>query len=80
MFYVYILRSQAYPDQIYVGKTSNLEKRLSEHNAGTTFHTSKYKPWDLEVFVGFKNETQAINFEIYLKNTSGKNFAKKRFL
>ncbi|MDR3549852.1 MAG: GIY-YIG nuclease family protein [Candidatus Babeliales bacterium] len=80
MFYVYILRSLAYPDQIYIGKTTNLKRRLLDHNSGSTFHTSKYMPWKLEIFVGFACEGKAIDFEIYLKNTSGKSFAKKHFL
>ncbi len=80
MYYVYIIRSINYPDQIYVGHTSNLKKRLSNHNCGTTFHTDKYRPWDLVVFLGFKEEIKAIEFEKYLKSGSGRAFRDKRFL
>ena len=53
MYYVYIIRSINFPDQIYVGCTSNLKKRFSNHNAGTTPHTEKYRPWKLEVYFAF---------------------------
>ena len=44
MFYVYLLRSKTNPDQTYVGSTSDLRKRLAEHNAGKSIHTNKFKP------------------------------------
>ena len=31
--YVYILKSQNFPDRFYVGITSNVEKRIKEHNS-----------------------------------------------
>ena len=34
MFYVYLMRSEASPEQRYVGFTADLKKRLSAHNAG----------------------------------------------
>ena len=80
MFYVYIPQSLKSPDQIYVGFTSDLEKRLKKHNAGGSTHTSKYVPWALIVSVAFNNELRALAFEKYLKTGSGKVFVKKKFL
>lgn len=80
MYYVYILRSINYSDQIYVGCTQDLKKRLSNHNAGTTPHTAKYKPWQLEMYLAFENKDKAIDFERYLKSHSGRAFRDKRFL
>jgi predicted GIY-YIG superfamily endonuclease len=80
MHYVYIIRSITYPDQIYVGCTGDLKKRLANHNAGTTSHTAKYKPWELVVYLAFKNESTAIEFEEYLKSHSGRAFRDKRLL
>jgi len=80
MHHVYIIRSIKYPEKKYVGKTTNLKKRISDHNCGTTTHTKKYKPWELVVCVTFKDELKAIEFEKYLKSCSGRAFAKKRFL
>lgn len=47
MYYVYLLRSTAFPDQRYIGFTKDLRKRVAVHNAGGSVHTAKYKPWEL---------------------------------
>jgi len=78
MYYVYLIRSLNNPDQIYIGYTQDLKKRLTNHNAGSSPHTSKYKPWELITYLGFKNETKAIEFEKFLKSGSGNVFAKRR--
>ncbi|MCX5921752.1 MAG: GIY-YIG nuclease family protein [Candidatus Dependentiae bacterium] len=80
MFYVYVLRSLACPEQIYIGYTSNLSNRLLMHNNSQVPHTSKYTPWEFISFFAFKEKMKAINFEIYLKSGSGKEFLKKRLL
>jgi len=80
MYYVYILQSINNPEKRYIGKTGNLKKRLSDHNSGTTSHTKKYKPWEMIMYVAFKYEVKAIEFEKYLKSCSGRAFAKKRLL
>ena len=79
MYYVYLIRSIAFFKQIYTGFTSNLKERIKAHNAGKSVHTAKYKPYELEVYLGFKSKQKAIDFEKYLKSGSGRAFAKKRF-
>ncbi|HSW76050.1 MAG TPA: GIY-YIG nuclease family protein [Candidatus Saccharimonadales bacterium] len=79
MFYVYIIRSIHFPDIVYVGFSNNLEQRLNTHNSGGSIHTSKYKPWQLEMYLCFKEENKARLFEKYLKTQSGRAFAQKRF-
>ncbi|PCJ23769.1 MAG: excinuclease ABC subunit C [Rickettsiales bacterium] len=78
MFYVYLIRSINFPDQVYVGITEDFKKRLKTHNSGGSVHTAKYRPWDLVVYMGFKNEIKARDFEKYLKSGSGRAFSKKR--
>jgi len=41
--------------------------------------TSKYKPWQKEVYFAFKEESKAVDFEKYLKSGSGRVFSKKHF-
>lgn len=79
MFYVYLIRSINNPDQTYVGYTTDLKQRLIVHNQGGSVHTAGYKPWELVIFLGFKNQSKAIAFEKYLKSGSGRSFAKNRF-
>ena len=56
--YVYLLRSTSHPDQRYVGLTNNLKKRLADHNAGRSPHTSKCAPWEIVVAVYFKDHVR----------------------
>ena len=78
MHYVYLLESDASPGKRYVGLTADLKRRLGEHNAGKSAHTSKYIPWRLVTYVAFSNEQKAISIERYLKSGSGHAFASKR--
>ena len=80
MYYVYVLKSLSFSDQKYVGYTNNLKQRFLKHNAGDCLHTAKYMPWELMVYVAFKDETSAIKFEKYLKSGSGRVFLDKRLL
>lgn len=79
MKYVYLLRSLSNPKQTYVGVTDDLQRRLEEHNAGKSPHTSKCIPWEIEVAIRFRNEVRALSFERYLKSGSGHSFAKRHF-
>ena len=67
MFYVYLIQSEAFPEQRYVGFTSDLKKRIATHNAGGSVHTSKYKPLKLVSYHAFLEEHRAREFEHYLK-------------
>ncbi len=39
MFYVYLLQSEGYSDQRYIGLTTDLKRRLAKHNAGKSLGT-----------------------------------------
>lgn len=80
MYFVYILKSIYFPKQIYVGWTSDIKERLVSHNSGASKHTSKFKPWKLIWFCSFLNQTKAIEFEKYLKSSSGIAFRRKRLM
>ncbi len=79
MYYVYLIRSINYPNQTYIGYTTNLEIRLQKHNERGSKHTSEYKPWKLIMYLAFTDKDKALKFEQYLKVGSGNAFAKKRF-
>jgi putative endonuclease len=78
MKYVYILRRTTQPDETYVGLTDDLRARLSAHNEGRARHTAKFKLWVLVTYLGFTDQTEAVEFERYLKTASGRAFANKR--
>lgn len=79
MFYVYVLKSEV-TDEIYTGLTSNIERRLAEHNSGHSKHTRKFKPWRLVNYTAFADKLSAEKFEAYLKSGSGRAFSRKHFL
>ena len=81
MYYAYILRSKYQAGAIYIGYTSDLKKRLAEHNA-TNYksYSKRFAPWEIETYIAFSTEKQAKEFEIYLKGNSGKAFMRKRLL
>lgn len=76
---VYMLRSVAYGGEWYVGVTADLDKRLADHNAGKSPHTSKFRPWRVAVSLWFEDDAKAIAFEKYLKSGSGRAFAQRHF-
>jgi len=79
MFYVYYLRSQSFTDKTYIGFTSNLKQRFSDHNAGKSIYTKDFIPWKLIGFFGFDQECKALRFEQYLKSNAGRIFLKRYF-
>ena len=73
---VYVLQSVANPTRYYTGVTSNWRTRLEAHNNGACVHTTRHRPWKIDVVVQFTDERRALAFERYLKSGSGGAFAK----
>jgi predicted GIY-YIG superfamily endonuclease len=76
MFYVYILKS-AKDDSYYTGISTDLKRRLQEHNNGKARYSNLKRPYRLEWYCAFTNKLKAYNFEKYLKSSSGYAFRKK---
>lgn len=77
MFYVYLIRSESFPDQRCVGFTTDLKSRMTTHNAGGSVHTAKYKPWTLIGYHAFTEKRKAQAFEHDPKTGSGRAFANR---
>ena len=77
-YYVYILQSEIDPDRFYTGRADDMESRLKAHNQGKCKNTSKHIPWKIKTTIAFTNKQKALDFEKYLKTSSGRAFAKKR--
>ncbi len=75
--FVYVLRNAEKPPRYYTGVTSHVSTRHAEHNAGGCAHTAKYRPWSVDVVIGFADERRAVAFERYLKSGSGVAFAQR---
>ena len=79
MYYVYFLKSLNSPFR-YVGYTSNLKKRMYEHNQGLNKSTKHYSPFKLDAYIAVGTEIIAKDLEKYFKTGSGIAFARKRIL
>ncbi len=79
MFYVYILQSEKDKSR-YIGVTSDLKRRIGEHNSGNAKYSSTKLPYKLVWYCAFLDKAKAYDFEKYLKSSSGYAFTKKRFL
>ncbi|MFD1063305.1 GIY-YIG nuclease family protein [Winogradskyella litorisediminis] len=66
--FVYIMTNK-YRTTFYIGMTTNLSKRITEHAEGTgSLFTKKYNLKDLIYFEKFTDINQAIDRERQLKN------------
>ncbi|MDP1707132.1 MAG: GIY-YIG nuclease family protein [bacterium] len=79
MYYVYILQSQR-DDSRYIGVTTDLKKRLYQHNLGNSTYSDKKRPYKINWYSAFVSKEKAYAFEKYLKSSSGYAFTKKRLL
>ncbi len=76
MWYVYLLQSIEH-GKYYIGMTSDIEKRLHEHNQGKTKSIKAYIPYSIIGYSTFNGKQEARKYEIHLK----KNYqAKKEFI
>ena len=76
MFYNYVLQSLK-NKMLYIGYTTNLEKRFKEHNDGLNQSTKPYRPWKLIYYEACLNEKDAKRREGYLKKTQGQRLLKR---
>lgn len=66
-YYVYILQSLS-DGSFYTGYTTDLERRLTEHNSGKSLYTSRKIPWQLVYTEEFISKTEALKREKFLKS------------
>lgn len=77
MFYVYVLQNKK-NDDLYTGFTSDLKRRITEHNQGKNFSTKFGKPWSLIYYEACLHKDDAMRREKYLKTSQGKRLLKRR--
>lgn len=71
MYYVYVLKSEV-ANKSYVGQTSDIEKRVKEHNSGKSSYTKKYLPWKVVYVEKFNSRIEAVNREKFFKSKTGR--------
>jgi len=71
MFFVYILQSLK-DNKLYIGYTTNLEKRINQHNNGEVASTKPRRPLKLIFYEAYLDQKDALRREDYFKTTKGK--------
>lgn len=77
MWYVYFL--QLSNNDIYVGSTNDLRRRINSHQNGEVISTKRFLPSVLKSYAAVETENKAKELKKYFKSGSGKAFAGKRF-
>lgn len=66
MYYVYVLRSKK-DGYMYIGSTTDLRRRVAQHNGGEVFSTRPRIPFELVYYEAYKSERDARGRESKLK-------------
>ena len=74
IFIVYVLKDES--KYTYTGYTSNIEKRIWEHNNKITKSTRKGKNWKIVYSKKFETKKEAIEYERFLKSGKGRELLK----
>ncbi len=77
-YYIYVLKSDKNND-IYIGSTANLEKRIILHNQGKVKSTKAYRPWKLLEYYERNSRSEAMKYEKFLKNHQQKELLKRKY-
>ncbi len=78
MYSVYVLENQN-DRSFYIGFTTNLQRRISEHQRGSGGRTTALKEgWRLIYFEGYLDKRDALGREKFLKGGSGRKYLKKQ--
>jgi putative endonuclease len=77
MHYVYVLQSLK-DKEFYTGYTTDLNRRIKEHNNAAQISTSSRTPFRLIYFEGCSIKEDAIAREKYLKSGMGKKYIRNR--
>ena len=70
MYYVYVLKSLK-DENLYIGYTNDLRRRLAEHNTGSSRATKFRTPFKLIYYEAYSSERDAKDREFKLKRFSG---------
>lgn len=77
MFTVYVLKSEK-DGKLYIGCTSDVERRIQYHNEGKVFSTKSRRPFVLIFKEEYADKYQAYNIERYYKTAKGKKEIKEK--
>ncbi|MDD3711793.1 MAG: GIY-YIG nuclease family protein [Patescibacteria group bacterium] len=80
MYYIYILENKI-DKSWYIGYSSNLKKRISDHLSGNGCRTTSIKSgWCLIYYEAYLKKLDAIGREKFLKSGPGRKYIKKQLI
>lgn len=78
MYYAYILQLKDLP--YYHGYSDDLKERIKDHQSGIVESTKNLRSVKLVFYAAFSTKKKALDFESYLKTSSGFAFRNKRLI
>ena len=75
---MYVLRSES-DSGFYIGFSTDLKRRLSEHTRGASFATKSRGPWKLIYYEAYTERADAEGREKFLKSGAGRRLKFGRF-
>jgi putative endonuclease len=77
MYYVYVLRNTS--GRLYIGFTSDLNRRVSQHQQGEGGWTRRRGPWELLHYEIFEDRVEALKREKNLKRGRANQELREKF-
>ena len=77
--FVYFLVSSKNED-LYIGSTENIERRVALHNQGKVKSTKAYRPWKLAGYEEYGSRSDAVRKEKFYKAHQQKEILKKKYM
>jgi len=78
MWFVYII--QCSDSTLYTGCTTDIDRRIFEHNSHKIHYTRDKTPVSLITYIAFIDKYKALEFEKYLKSGSGFAFRNRHLI
>jgi putative endonuclease len=77
VYYTYVLKSER-DNRLYIGSTSNLSRRINEHNRGKVRSTKGRRPFSIVYHEEYEDKTSARKRELFFKSGQGRLFLKTK--
>jgi len=77
VYYVYIIKNKD-NGRLYIGSTTDLQRRLAEHNRGKTKSTRFSSRWELVYYEAHRSKSLMRKAEIFYKTGQGRRQIKKK--
>lgn len=75
-YFVYILKSKK-SSKYYIGQTTNLKRRLFQHNNGKSKSTKSGMPWELVYSEDYATLSESMQRERHIKSQKSRIFIEK---